>query len=244
MGRRSAASQLERLEELKGLLRARDHSTADALADELRISRRTLHRDLAILRDSGFPVEADRGRGGGMRLHPNWALGRLQFSAAEAIDLLLSIAVAEQLNSPILLRHLGRIRRKVVAAFGESQQSRIRALRGRIFVGPPASERVSASRQSAAAGSLGALADAFVNAQCARIDYVDRSGTATSREIEPHFLFLTLPVWYVLSWDRLRGAIRHFRADRIRAVKPLGVPFRVSAPGPFVEDIGLRLAEL
>ncbi|MGH6689853.1 MAG: helix-turn-helix transcriptional regulator, partial [Gammaproteobacteria bacterium] len=87
-GMRATASRLSRLEELKGLLKAREHSTAEALASELGVSRRTLQRDLAILRDSGLPIEAARGRGGGMRLHPNWALGRTHFSAAEAIDLL------------------------------------------------------------------------------------------------------------------------------------------------------------
>ena len=62
---------MARLEELKGLLKGRDRSTGEALAAELGISRRTLHRDVAILRDNGLAIEAARGRGGGMRLHPN-----------------------------------------------------------------------------------------------------------------------------------------------------------------------------
>lgn len=244
MGTRATASRLERLEQLKGLLKARDHSTAEALAADLGVSRRTLHRDLAILRDSGIPIEAARGRGGGMRLHPNWALGRIYFSAAEAIDLLLSIAIAEQVNSPVLLRHLTGIRRKIVAAFGETHQVRIRALRKRILLGPPATDAVAASYRAASPGSLSGLAEAFLNERCAAIEYVDRNGAATSREIEPQFLYLSLPVWYLLAWDRLRGAVRHFRTDRIRSVTPLETRFRLADPRPYVEEIELRLAEL
>jgi predicted DNA-binding transcriptional regulator YafY len=244
MATRTAASRLERLEELKGLLRARDHSTAAAVSAELGISRRTLHRDLAVLRDSGIPIEADRGRGGGMRLHRSWALGRVHLSAAEAIDLLLSVAIAERLNSPVLLRHLAGIKRKIVAAFAESDQVRIRSLRGRILIGPPASDDVVASYRSAPRRAQAALADAFISARCVRIEYVDRRGATTSRHVEPQFLYLTLPVWYLLAWDRLRGAVRHFRIDRIRSLVPLQTAFRIMDPRPFVEEIEEELAEL
>lgn len=244
MGTRTAGSRLARLEELKGLLKAREYSTAAGLAEELGVSRRTLHRDLAILRDSGVPIEAERGRGGGMRLHPNWALGRMQLSAAEAIDLLLSIAIAEQVNSPVLLGQLAGIRRKVVAAFGETQQARIRVLRKRILLGPPASERVAASYRAVPRRLLAGLGDAFLNARCVVVEYVDRNGAITSREIEPQFLYLMLPAWYLLAWDRLRGAVRHFRADRIRSVTPLETNFRVADSRPYVEEIELQMAEL
>src|SRR5262245_2888668 len=227
MTTRTAASRVGRLEELKGLLRSRDHSTAADLAAELGISRRTLHRDLAVLRGSGIPVEADRGRGGGLRLHPRWALGRVHLSASEAIDLLLSIAVAERLNSPVLLRQLAGIRRKIVAAFAESDQVRIRSLRRRILIGPPAADDVATSYRKAPRRAQAALADAFLNARCVEIQYVDRKGAMTSRQVEPQFLYLTLPVWYLLAWDRLRGAVRHFRIDRIRSLTPLPSTFRI-----------------
>jgi predicted DNA-binding transcriptional regulator YafY len=241
---RTAASRLERLEELKGLLKARDHSTAGDLAAELGVSRRTLHRDLGVLRDSGVPIEADRGRGGGMRLHRNWALGRVHLSAAEAIDLLLSIAIAEQMGSPVLLRHLAGIKRKIVASFGDAHQGKIRSLRSRILIGPPASEQVAASYRASPRRTHAGLAEAFFTTRCASIQYIDRQGTATAREVEPHFLFLTLPAWYLLAWDRLRGAIRHFRIDRISAVTLLEPTFRIGDPRAFVAEIGEEIAPL
>jgi predicted DNA-binding transcriptional regulator YafY len=234
MAKRSAGARLRRLEELKALLKAREHTTAEDLAAELGVSLRTAHRDLAVLRDAGVPIDSDRGRGGGLRLQRNWALGRLHFTPAEAIDVLLSIAIGERMNSPLLLHHLAPIKRKVVAAFSQGDQAKIRALRRRILVGRAASEQVAASFSAPPRGALGAIAEAFFNMRCVEIRYVDQHGATTSRQIEPQFLYFSLPVWYLLSWDRLRSAIRYFRVDRIRSARVLEATFRAADPRPYL----------
>jgi len=244
MGERTAGSLLGRLDELKGLLKDRDFVTVRDLAIELGVSRRTVHRYLAILRESGLPIESGRGRGGGLQLHPRWGLGRVHFSAAEAIDLLLSIAIAERMNSPVLLRQLAGIQRKIVASFGEAHGAQIRSLRKRILLGPPASGRVAGSLGEGPHRAHPALAEAFLNARCAAIEYVDRNGVTTSRQVEPHYLYLSPPVWYLLAWDRLRGAVRHFRVDRIKSVTPQGMSFRLADSRPFVEELQLELTSL
>jgi predicted DNA-binding transcriptional regulator YafY len=237
MAARAAPSRLQRLEELKGLLKAREHVTAAELADELGVSIRTLNRDIEVLRESGVPIEADRGRGGGLRLQRNWALGRLHLSPGETIDLLLSIAIAERMHSPLLLQELGSIKRKIVAAFPESYLPKIRTLRKRILVGSPASECVLASFRPPQRGAVAGIAEAFFNMKCVEIDYVDGNGATTSREVEPQYLYLGAPVWYLFAWDRLRGAVRHFRIDRIGAVRLLDKGFRLAEPGPFLAEI-------
>lgn len=171
-----------------------------------------------------------------MRLHRNWALGRLHLSPAEAIDLLLSIAIAERMNSPVLLQQLGAIKRKIVAAFAETHQPMIRSLRKRILIGRPASERVIASYSPPQRRALAGVAEAFFNMRCLVIDYVDQKGATTSRDVEPQFLYLNVPVWYLLAWDRLRGAIRYFRIDRIKSVTPLQTSFRLADPQPFLAE--------
>jgi len=241
---RGTTVRLSRLEQLKGLLKARDIAVAADLASELGVSRRTLHRDLEILRESGVPIESGRGRGGGLRLHPNWGLGRVHLSAAEAIDLLLSIAIAEQINSPVLLRQLASIKRKIVAAFGETHQAQIRQLRKRILLGPPASNTVVASLGNSPRRAHPALAEAFLNSQRVVIEYIDRNGAITSREVEPHYLYLSLPAWYLLAWDSLRAAVRHFRVDRITSVKPTGQTFRLTDPQPFLQEMEQEIAAL
>lgn len=234
MSGRAVSSRLQRLEQLKGLLRTYEHVTSAELASQLGVSIRTLYRDLEVLRDGGVPVESERGRGGGLRLHRNWSLGRLHFTPAEAIDLLLSIAIAERMNSPLLLRQLGPIKRKVVAAFSESHQSKIRSLRKRILIGSPASKTVVESLSPVQQKGLGGIAEAFFNMQCIAIEYVDQSGAITARDVEPQFLYLSVPVWYLLAWDRLRGGIRYFRIDRIRSAAILPATFRLGDPQPYL----------
>jgi predicted DNA-binding transcriptional regulator YafY len=227
---------MQRLEELKGLLKAREHVTAAEPSADLGVSLRTLNRDIEILRDGGIPIESDRGRGGGLRLQRNWALGRLHLSPVEAIDLLLSIAIAERMNSPLLLQQLAPIKRKIVAAFSENYQPKIRSLRRRILVGRPASEQVLASFSPPPRRALTGLAEAFFDMRCIAIEYVDQHGATTSRDVEPQFLYLSVPVWYLLAWDRLRGAVRYFRIHRIRRAEPLEVSFRLADPKPFLAE--------
>jgi len=236
MGSRKTVSRLRRLEELKALLKTYEHITAADLSSELGVSLRTLSRDLEVLRDAGVPIESDRGRGGGLRLQRNWSLGRLHLSPEEAIDLLLSVAIAERMNSPLLLQQLAPIKRKIVAAFSEGYQAKIRSLRKRILVGRPASDAVVASFSPPQRKPLAGIADAFFNMRCIAIEYVDQNGAITSRDVEPQFLYLNVPVWYLLAWDRLRAAVRYFRVDRIRSVRPLETGFRLADPRPFLAE--------
>ena len=151
-----------------------------------------------------------------------------------AIDLLLSMAIAEHMKLPLLLKHLAPVRRKIVAAFGEKFQPRIRSLRKRIFVGPPASSAVLAGYGSPAGKPPSNTTEAFFNQRCLRITYEDRNGAMTTRDIEPQFLFLSLPIWYLLAFDRLRQDIRHFRIDRIHDSVILEKGFRLADPKPYL----------
>src|SRR5262245_19253291 len=189
MSQRAASSRLNRLEQLKGLLKSREHSTGAELAEEMGVSLRTLHRDLEVLRSHGVPVESDRGRGGGLRLHRSWALGRIHLTTEEAIDLLLSTAIAERMNSSLLLTQLAPIRRKLVGAFTESYQVKIRALRKRILVGRPASPAVMASFEPPSRKLTG-IAEAFFNMRCITITYQDEKGVITERDVDSHLLYL------------------------------------------------------
>jgi predicted DNA-binding transcriptional regulator YafY len=227
MTRRAASSHLQRLEQLKGLLKARESTTVAELATELGVSLRSLSRDLAILRDAGVPIEAERGRGGGLRLQRNWSLGRLHLTPEETLDLLLALAIAERMHSPLLLKHLAPLRRKIAAAFPMGQEKKIRVLRQRVFIGPYASRDVLASFIAPSRKALAGLAEAFFDRRCLAITYVDQKNAVTRRVIEPHFLYLGAPVWYLLAWDRLRKAVRCFRVDRIRSTVPTEEVFQL-----------------
>jgi predicted DNA-binding transcriptional regulator YafY len=222
------------LEALKGLLAERDYTTAAELAAELGVGVRTLHRDLALLRDLGIPIDSDRGRGGGLRLEQGWSLGRVHLSEFEAIGMLLSMTIAEKVGSPIMLDDARTIARKIATSFAPAQASRILAMRRRILVGARASDQVLSSYVAPAGAVTQPLLDAFVNRRAAVITYQDQHVNLTVREIELQYLYYNVPVWYALVWDRLRDDVRFFRIDRIKNIQLLSEQFRLRRDDQFL----------
>jgi predicted DNA-binding transcriptional regulator YafY len=220
------ADRFARLDTLISTLRDRPGITAGALADQLDVSVRSIFRDIETLRERGYPVESSRGRGGGLRLHPNWGLGRILLPSDEALGVLLSLAVADRLGLPLFSSGLGHARAKVIDAFPEHQRKRLRPLRERILVGPSASEMVARSYRSPRPGTVQALQSAFLNERLATCLYRREDGRRSTRRIEPHALLLNWPAWYLLAHDQLRGEVRTFRLDRFESVHEEEAHFR------------------
>src|SRR6185369_12298167 len=134
--------RIDRLDLLTRVLRDKPGITVLALARQLGVSARSVFRDLDHLRERGYPIEADRGRGGGVRLHASWGLGRVLLSSEEALCTLLSLAISEKLSFPMFSSEVARARKKIVDAFPTAERKRIAPLRERIFIGRPASATV------------------------------------------------------------------------------------------------------
>src|SRR2546421_12531462 len=83
-----------RRNQLLRLLRARADWTAEALAQELEVSRRTVLRDLGALREGGFDIDTFSGPGGGVRLNPTSVMVTSQLRTDEVVALILSVEIA------------------------------------------------------------------------------------------------------------------------------------------------------
>ena len=237
MGTNKTLSRLERLEELTGLLRSDTYHTAESLAQQLSISSRTLMRDLDVLRDKGYPIEADQGRGGGVRLHRHWGVGRLHLNYREVIDLLLALTIMEEIGSPIFLKNLKSIRNKISASFPEGQRAQVQSFRNRILTGCSASDYVREGIQTPVTSAAQNLYEAFFDLKKLDISYGDVKGDKTKRTIEPHYLFLSWPAWYVLAWDHLREDIRCFRLDRIVSATVSEKKFKLRHRAKFIKGM-------
>jgi len=230
-----AVEKLERLDRLRGRLLSGEPTTAAQLADELGVSLRTIMRDLDALRDMGVLIETDQGRGGGVRIASGHGGGRVSLRFDEALDLLIAAAVAEKLQSPLAPGGLGSARQKLTAIFAPAHREGIRSLRRRILVGSAASARIAGEFDMSKARYNESLRRAFIERWCVRLAYGDRLGRETLRLIEPQYLLLNPPAWYVLAWDRLREAVRAFRVDRVSGAEITTERFAVRQAAPFLE---------
>ena len=154
------------------MLRDRPGITATELARDLGVSVRSVFRDLDHLRERGYPIEAERGRGGGLRLNASWGLGRVLLSSEEALCTLLSLAIGERLDFPIFSPELARARKQIVDAFPTRERRTIVPLRERILVGPSASAVGRASYRAPDTAVMRRLQVAFVRELVVRARYV------------------------------------------------------------------------
>ncbi len=215
MSKSSYINRKSRLDKLVGLLKSQEMCNGAELSQLLGVSLRTLMRDLRDLEEAGFPIESDRGRGGGIRLQRGWGLGKLQLNYSEILDLLIALATMERLQPPFLMSNLRSIRYKIAQSFPESQRHHIQEIRKRILVGDKAPSKVVSSFKIPKDKIIVPLRISFFESKQLVIDYIDEKGISTNRTIEPHFLLFNWPVWHILAWDYLREDIRFFRVDRI-----------------------------
>lgn len=230
MTRANATKHLDRLEQLTAILKSEEALTSKIIAAELNISERTLFRDIGILRERGLPIEADKGRGGGIKLHRNWGVGRLSLESQEIIDLLISLAIAESMGPTLFMGNINTVRHKLMASFSPKQKEKIRQLRQRIHIGEQASPDVLQSfttKKHQTQATIETLHRAFLFNKRIAIVYQDFHDQETQRDIEAHYLYLGFPVWYLLAWDHLRKDVRIFRYDRIKKADILPQEFTV-----------------
>ncbi|MBI5545181.1 MAG: WYL domain-containing protein [Deltaproteobacteria bacterium] len=222
--------RVDRVVDLQALLRARESATVQELARDLRVSERTVLRDLATLRGHGVPIESQSGPGGGIRLERDRGIVAVHFAINELIALWLAATLSASATSLPWNDAAKRGLHKVLASLPKERARALRALVKRVVVGRPASPRIYADLGKMAPELLSAVEECFTRGLCLAFDYVDRRGTPTKRTVEPHGLLVETPAWYLLCRDVEKTAVRMFRIDRIRQA-------RVLSDRPFLPDV-------
>ncbi|MBX7146835.1 MAG: WYL domain-containing protein [Alphaproteobacteria bacterium] len=239
MGRNADKIRINRLDELLALLKSDDFFTANELARKIGVSHRTLMRDLDLLKNKGIPIESSLGRGGGIRLYKYWSIGKINFDYYEIVDLLLSLAIMEKIGSKIFLTHLKTVRNKIYAIFPSVQKDKILSLRKRILIGNQASLNVVHKYKQPSSSIIYKIHEAFFGMKNLMIYYVDEDNKKTRRVVEPQYLFLNWPVWYLLTWDHLKNDIRLFRIDRIMKADIQASNFTLHSTKLFLKFVGI-----
>lgn len=216
---RPKVNRKDRLYALTQRLRDGQLHTAEAMAQDLGVSVRTIYRDMDVLAASGVPVEGTRGYG--YTVQASITLPPLNLTEAELEALHLALAVlggSELEEQALAARSLASKIEAVLpeeagqtpAPFGFATDAFAEAARG--FLHMPTIRNAIRHRQKLRVSVSGADHDL----RPLTVDYFGR-------------------VWTCVGWSETAGDFLSFRIDRVEALRPL--------PSLFVDEAGRTLAD-
>ena len=220
----AATMRASRLLSLQMLLETRGRMSAQALADALEVSVRTLYRDVDQLSAAGVPIYAERGRHGGFALLPGWktTLTGLTPSEAQAVFLSGLPGPAQDLG---LGGDVEGARLKLLAALPAAWREDAQRVSARLHLDP-----VDWYRESEPTPHLATVAAAVWSGHQIRMRYESWKDTV-ERTVSPLGLVLKAGVWYLVAApaEVASGAgreARTYRVSNILAAAPLATPVR------------------
>ncbi|MCX5406664.1 YafY family transcriptional regulator [Streptomyces sp. NBC_00335] len=208
-----------RLLSLLSLLQTPREWPGSELAERLRVSARTIRRDIDRLRELGYPVEATLGAEGGYRLVAGAAMPPLVLDDEEAV----AIAVGLRAGAGHAIEGVEEASVRALAKLEQVLPGRLRRR-----VGALQSATVAVARGDGASvdpRTLTAIASAVAGPERLRFAYRARDGVASRRLVEPYRLVSTGSRWYLVAYDMERGDWRTFRVDRMSEPYATGARF-------------------
>lgn len=218
-------------------LRRNGMTTVDELAEEVRASRRTILRDIGALRDEGFVIHAEPGRGGGLQLDPGSVQTTARLAVTEVFALLLGVAAMRAAGNLPFSGLADSALAKIEKALPSDKLRDLRRFLDCLHVGKLSPLQDLSNMGTMDPGLLPAFETAFLQRIHLKFRYRDAKGVVTERQIEPQAMLILPPLWYLVAWDPLREDFRHFRMDRISHPEPVeGLKFR-QRHVPFEDDV-------
>ncbi|WP_062063141.1 helix-turn-helix transcriptional regulator [Cellvibrio sp. OA-2007] len=209
----------ERLFQLTTLLRnRRTVLTAKQMSEHLRVSERTIYRDIQSLSLSGVPIEGEAGVG--YRLSHRYQLPPLMFDREEVEALLLGARMVSSWGDTDMAIHANQAIQKILAVLPDHLRHSDESLP--LLV--PNMEEV----QKYYTAHSQPMREAIRLRQRVAIDYVRADEQHSSRIIEPLGMIFWGKVWTLVAWCHLRDDYRTFRLDRIQAIVVTDEKFETS----------------
>ncbi len=205
--------QISRLFAITYLLLEHGTMTAAKLASRLEVSVRTIYRDIEILSGAGIPVYCVKGKGGGIRIMPEFTLQRSflsQQEQQEILDALKALQVTGQPSSGMALT-------KLKALFHRENTDWVTV----DFGGWGPNETLFSKLKSA-----------IFQQKRIRFTYYSSHGGVLQRTVEPLQLCFKGRSWYLSAYCLYRQDYRLFKLTRIKQCALLEEPFSRPLPAP------------
>jgi predicted DNA-binding transcriptional regulator YafY len=212
-----------RLLRLLSLFQAQRYWSGPELSARLKVTSRTLRRDVDRLRSLGYPVNSTSGIAGGYQLGAGGKLPPLLLNDEEAVAVAVGLRTAASGS-------ISGIEEASVRALAKLEQVLPSRLRQRVSALHSVIVPLAHFGPTVDAGTLSTIAAACRDLQRLRFEYRSRAGEASLRDTEPHRLVHTGRRWYLAAWDTGRNNWRTFRVDRIQPRLSLGTRFSPRKP--------------
>jgi predicted DNA-binding transcriptional regulator YafY len=196
--------------------------TAERLSEELGVTTRTVRRDIARLRDLGYPIAAQLGVDGGYSMVPGAALPPIVLGVDEAVVCTLALA---QWAGEGETSSAGRALAAIAGAFPERLrriQVAVVARMRRLPIDGPGQEGSADPDVT----WVGELARACAGGRRIEFRYRRGDGEASWRRADPHELVETTRHRYVVVFDLDADGWRTLRLDRISELVVTDLPVR------------------
>jgi predicted DNA-binding transcriptional regulator YafY len=201
-------STSSRLLRLAALLTTRPWWAAEALAQRLEVTPRTVRRDIQRLRELDYPVESVPGPGGGYRLGSGSGLPPLQLDAEEAVAVAVCLRLAAA-NS------VGGVQDAAPRALAKLERMLPPRVRKRVAAIEAATVPLGDPTELVDPDVLLQVAEACRASERLRFQYVSRDDVRSRRYVEPLRIVQVARRWYLAAFDLDRDDWRTFRLDRI-----------------------------
>ncbi len=189
---------------LRGASRPR---TAQEIADELDVTKRTIYRDIVSLQSMQIPIEGEAGIGYIMR--PGFELPPINFDDEEAEAVSVGLKMIARTGDKSLIKAARRAARKLADATPLNETLYTSSW------GPRTADDVILSQ----------FREAVRQDTKVEIDYQDGAGKISQRTILPVAIIYYSESVVLAAWCELRGDFRHFRPDRITSYTILAETF-------------------
>jgi predicted DNA-binding transcriptional regulator YafY len=198
-----------------GLLQAGKGHNVDSLSAHCNISRRTVFRDLEVLRDAGVPVKLDD-EFQVYHLSDTYFLPPTKFSAEEALAVLvLCHELGDVRQMPFLApAHTAamKLEGSLPAALRKQLRGQADAIQIRLHQPSPLADKFPIYQD---------LLETIPRRRCVRIEYdslFDRAIIQT--RLSPYRLLFTGHSWYVIGRSSVHRSVRTFNLTRVRGLEP------------------------
>ncbi|QGX99808.1 YafY family transcriptional regulator [Roseovarius faecimaris] len=184
--------------------------TAQAIADQLEVTKRTVYRDISSLQAMSVPIEGEAGIGYVMRA--GFDLPPLMFTAQEVEALFVGAALLQRTGDAGLQKAARSATGKIAAALPDGRR-------------PHVPHHVSAWTTIAPSPLADTLRDHIRTGAELRITYDALSDQRSTRTILPLAMIYFTDAVLLAAWCGLRQDFRHFRIDRITDCTATGAQY-------------------